>query len=751
MIRTLLLAALLLQPCLGQVAGPGLAQLLQFEAAPSGNLPGGWNGAPLDTISVDSEIVHGGKHSVRFDRKADSVKDFSVISIHFPIEFTGKTVELRGFLRTQDVSEFAGLWMRESGNVPKLEYDDMQLRNLKGTNDWKEYSIKLPVNPAAAELYIGVLASGTGKVWADDLQLLVDGKPIWEAPKAERAKTIEDSDHEFDTGSHVTITALTQVQIDNLVTLGKVWGFLKYHHPLIASGGKHWDYELFRILPNVLAAPDRASANFALVDWIAKLGTATPCANCASLAQTDLYFGPALQWIDDEALLGNRLSEILKSIYHDRSNTPKQFYVSIARGVGNPVFEHELTYARMDASDAAFRLLGVYRFWNIIEYWFPYRDITGEDWDKVLAETIPKVTLAKGFEEVQLEMMALIARAHDTHANLWSSMALRPPLGSCVAPVNVRFIESRAIVTSFATASSDQQAGLQIGDEIRAIDGVDVSKSVQDWAPYYAVSNEAARLRDMGRTLTRGPCTEAVLAIHRDGGNLSVKIARLSGKDLKFESTHDLPGPTFRLLSKDVAYLKLSSVKGADVAHYIDLADGTKGLIVDIRNYPSEFVVFQLGNLLADHATPFARFTGASAANPGAFRWINDAKLTPAQPHYAGKIIVLVDETSQSQAEYTAMAFRSTGATVVGSMTAGADGNVSAIPLPFGLRTMISGIGVFYPDKKPTQRLGIVPDVPVKPTIAGVRAGRDEVLETGLRQILGTPASEEAVQAMARH
>jgi C-terminal processing protease CtpA/Prc len=104
-----------------------------------------------------------------------------------------------------------------------------------------------------------------------------------------------------------------------------------------------------------------------------------------------------------------------------------------------------------------------------------------------------------------------------------------------------------------------------------------------------------------------------------------------------------------------------------------------------------------------------------------------------------------VDESSQSQSEYTAMAFRSApNATIVGSTTAGADGNVSAIPLPGGLRSMVSGIGVFYPDKRPTQRIGIVADVETKPTIHGIRSGRDEVLEAALRQILGpeTPASE---------
>jgi C-terminal processing protease CtpA/Prc len=63
---------------------------------------------------------------------------------------------------------------------------------------------------------------------------------------------------------------------------------------------------------------------------------------------------------------------------------------------------------------------------------------------------------------------------------------------------------------------------------------------------------------------------------------------------------------------------------------------------------------------------------------------------------------------------------------------------------------MISGIGVFYPDKRPTQRIGILPDVEIKPTIAGIRSGRDEVLEEAIRQILGNSASPEEIQKMAQ-
>ena len=55
-----------------------------------------------------------------------------------------------------------------------------------------------------------------------------------------------------------------------------------------------------------------------------------------------------------------------------------------------------------------------------------------------------------------------------------------------------------------------------------------------------------------------------------------------------------------------------------------------------------------------------------------------------------------------------------------------------------------------YPNLKPTQRIGIVPDVVAKPTLAGIIAGRDEVLETGIRQILGTAIPEPEIEHMAQ-
>ena len=98
--------------------------------------------------------------------------------------------------------------------------------------------------------------------------------------------------------------------------------------------------------------------------------------------------------------------------------------------------------------------------------------------------------------------------------------------------------------------------------------------------------------------------------------------------------------------------------------------------------------------------------------------------------------MILVNETSQSQAEYTAMALRTApGAVVMGSQTAGADGNISYVPFPGGFSSPFSGIGIFYPNGKETQGIGIVPDIEVKPTQQGLRSGKDEVLERAIRFI----------------
>jgi hypothetical protein len=731
-----------------------LANILGFENnTQAGACPSGWSCSVAGTIFVDDQVMYSGKYSARIERTASSSGPFSTLTTAIPVDFGGKTIEWRGFFKTENVSDFVALWIREDGATSSLAFNTLQNLHLNGTLDWKQYSITLPVSLEAKQLVFGFLLSGTGKAWVDDLEMLVDGQPIARAPNR---NTIFDSDHEFDAGSRISISNLVDVQIRNLAKLAKVWGFLKYHHPAVTSGKHHWDYELFRILPKVLAAPDKASVNQAISEWIRNLEPVEDCSNCAALDTSDLYLGPNVDWIADESFLGTDLSGTLEGIYLNRPSAGSQFFISLAPGVGNPVFENELAYPGLKLPDAGYQLLALFRFWNMVQYFYPNRDVIADDlgnspdyWYDVLAESIPAIGLARDNVMYQQELMKFIAKIHDTHANLWSSLAVRPPIGNCVLPVVVRFVEGRVVVFQDVSPAVGPTSDLIPGDVIRELDGVAVEDLVAQWTPIYADSNEAARLRDIGRYMTRGSCGPVALVVQRGDQtlNLNPNRAPTNTVDPNAGSTHDRPGDTFQMLGNGVAYLKLSSVEAAKSATYIQSAAGTKGLIIDIRNYPSEFVVFSLGDLLVSAPTDFVRFTFGDVANPGAFHWSPPLGLTPQQPHYAGKVVIIVDEISQSQAEYTAMAFRTApGAIVIGSTTAGADGNVSTVPLPGNLSSYISGIGVFYPDKRPTQRVGIVPDVVVQPTIEGIRAGRDELLEEAIRQITGgsLPSAQSA-------
>jgi C-terminal processing protease CtpA/Prc len=728
-----------------------LTKILGFENEHSGDKPGGWVANPPGTVFTDDKIVHSGQWSVRLERNAQSGGELSVIRRSISWEFSANFIEMRGFLRTESVTGYAGLWMRQDNDREMLSLENMASQQLKGTHDWAEYKITLPVNKETRSLVFGFLMAGTGKAWVDDLQILVDGRPLWELPKTPPPTTILDRDHEYDNGSRIVLSELSAIQIQNLAITGKVWGFLKYHHPQITAGERHWDYDLLRVLPAILAAPDRVTATAALTKWIAGLGPVKPCA-CVKLDQTDIHLRPNLAWLADNKLLGAELSASLQSIYANRTASTKQFYVSQMPHVGNPSFDHEPSYPSIKLPDAGFQILALYRFWNIIEYWFPYRDVLPEDWDKVLIDSLPKVALAKDPEAYQLAMMEVIARVHDTHANLWSSLGVRPPKGPCQLPVHVRFIEGLPVISGYA-GPLGETSGMKRGDVITELDGVAIAKLIDRWKPYYAASNEPTRLRDIAMQMTRGDCGKATLRISRNSSAMQISVERVPSKDLAGVAfRHDLPGETFRLLSKDVAYLKLSTVKADQAAKYIESAAGTKGLIVDLRNYPSEFMVFALGSLFVDQKTDFVRFTHGDLSNPGAFHWGPPTSLEPQQPHYPGKVVILVDEITQSQAEYTTMAFRSSPrATVIGSTTAGADGNVSTIPLPGGLRSLISGIGVFYPNKKPTQRIGILPDRRVTPTVAGIRAGRDELIEAAIREIMGKDVATAEIQKMIEH
>src|SRR5690606_38807664 len=256
---------------------------------------------------------------------------------------------------------------------------------------------------------------------------------------------------------------------------------------------------------------------------------------------------------------------------------------------------------------------------------------------------------------------------------------------------------------------------------------------------YYPASNEPTRLRDISADILRSNSDNMEIEFVSENSITQKKTLKLYPKDSLdiYRWYRKSDDKSFKMLDNNIGYITLQTIKEEDIAQIKDEFKNTKGIIIDIRNYPSTFVPFSLGSYFVSSSTPFVKFTNGNVDNPGEFTFTSNLEIPSQGKTYKGKLVVLVNELSQSQAEYTSMAFRAGDNTkIIGSTTAGADGNVSAIMLPGGLRTMISGIGVNYPNGEETQRVGIIPDIEFKPTIEGIRNGNDELIEKAIEIIL---------------
>lgn len=537
-----------------------------------------------------------------------------------------------------------------------------------------------------------------------------------------------DNDTEFDEGSNFKLNTVTPQQIENLYELCKIWGFVKYHHPQVAKGNFNWDYELFRILPAINSADFQEQVYL----WITSLGPLNEPVITRALAGKVKLSSPAY-WIYNEKMLSEDLSRELQNIQNSRKED-ENYYLDFKKGVGNPVFKHEKPYPEMNWDDTGFKLLGLFRFWNQVEYFFPNRHLMDENWDEVLKEFIARLVANEDGMAGKLTMLELIGKIQDTHADLVHK-DFNQYFGNNSAPLQLAIIEDKIVVTKVHNEVADQTK-IKVGDVILKIEGKDISVLIEEQMKYSPASNQVAQIaRTLKRRLLRTNKDHMNLKVYNGTSIFEEKIKTLSYSKVFFMEDEI---PSHSVIKNDIGYIYPHSLQKGEIdSIMVDFMD-KEGLIVDLRSYPSEFIVYSLGKYLMPKPTDFYKASQTSLDNPGEFVLRDGGKVGEINLEYfKGKVIILINQNSLSLPEFMTMAFRTAPrATVIGSQTAGADGNISCIYLPGGLYTVFSGIGIYYPDGAETQRIGIIPDIEVKPTIEGIKNGRDELMEKAIELIL---------------
>lgn len=521
------------------------------------------------------------------------------------------------------------------------------------------------------------------------------------------------------------------VNLDNLVVLGKVWGFAKYHHPVFADSIYNIDYELFELLPKV-AYVGKDECNAILFDWVNGLGEFKNVEAKYLKEIKDNNYIPAADtdWICDVELLGEELSGLLQNLRYAKRRKPSRYAQMIQDKYVN--FNVEARAGPFSAKDTGYNILTLFRLWNMAEYYFPSVNITDKKWADVLEEYVPKFLKT---DHIYWTMAELIAELCDTH----SFMSDNPVHFDNRMPVELKYVENKLIVTDnrkFIT--KDEESDFELGDEIISIEGHSPDYFIDRARRFVSASNESVLLRNAAELAGFIYDEEALVEVKRGGRHMKFLVGTIRAQEYYTRDENWTKGRTYyKLLNDTIGYLYPAKYKNADAATIMSKFKDTKAIIIDFRCYPSDFMPFEfVGKYFVPQEIRYVIFTEPVKALPGYYAKLPTSLGKKNKDYYKGLIVVLVNETTQSSAEYQTMAFQACPNTiVVGSQTAGADGNAAWIPLPRGVKTLFSGLGVYYPDGTNTQRTGVRIDYYAELTVEGIKAGRDEVMEKALEVI----------------
>ena len=703
-----------------------------FESWGDTRCPDEWscNGTEYTFEKLEG-VAHDGLLALEIKSKSSAkATDRATISNFIIPEYEGRKLVLTGYLRAENIVGSAGLSLRLDKERKTLANEEMGEYPLEGTTDWSRFSIELNYIDDIDNLVFGAYLKGQGVLWVDDLRLTLDGVDITEARKKGNRKSTAYSDHEFDDESKIDFETLTLFQKQTLVVVGQVWGLLKYNHPAVADGLYNWDYELFRKLPAFLACAAIDERNDIITEWIASMGGFKTAKTLILPEDAEVRMKADYNWVETSGF-----NDVVKGMMNDIIYSKKSgnnFYLKYGSyEAQNPIFTNESSYENINLPDGGYRLLSLYRYWNAIQYFFPYRDQIGRDWNGVLVEYIDRVGLAQTEPEYKMAMLRLIAEIHDTHATYSGSnySSINRKMGERMSAIETSFVNDSLVVNGFYNDEKGRKSGLAVGDIITKIGGKTVDSLKMEKWPYISASNEETKLR--GMNLLRSNDTLLTIDYEHEGVKIQTTVPTYYNSDLYTWAFYNRIDTCFRMLNDTVAYIVPQNLTKENVDLIMIEAMDSKHMIIDLRCYPAYFPLYEFGKYLYPKPTPFFKATQTSLNFPGTFLY--SAPMTVGEKnsdYYKGKIYILVNEYTQSSAEFHTMAWSAgENATVIGSTTAGADGNVSELILPCGMRTSFSGLGIYYPDNTNTQRVGVRIDIEVKPTIQGIKEGRDEVME----------------------
>lgn len=529
---------------------------------------------------------------------------------------------------------------------------------------------------------------------------------------------------------------LNESKINRIAVYGKIWGFLKYYHPKAGSGKVNWDEVFVNNYHSVKNITNNIDFNRKVTRLLDSVGITPPGRSKALGFPDSLKRNLNINWIYDTTVLSLYNSSRLAYIFENHQPF-ENYYITRQPRVGNPVFKNENAHADIILPNEPYRVLALMRFWNIINYYFPYLYLIDQKWDTVLNTFIPRFVNVSSDYEYFRKIQELATQINDAHGMVFSGK-YNYFARLHMVPLKFATIDDKTYIIDLLNDSLCYKAGVQKGDILKKLDIFEVDIIRSHHARYMPASNKTFLNYKVDQWLPLVKTNMVDLEIERNGTIIKTRIASVnSSKKLNLHPDKKYIFTNWKLLSDSVGYINMGLLSRLDIDPAYDKLKHTKYLIIDSRNYPN-WIVYPLADKLLRTRKVFMQITEPDYDYPGHVKYIPSMKAGNLfnPDYYKGKIILLINSETMSRAEFTAMAImQAENVTVIGTQTAGADGDVSTIPLPGGIYCHFSGLGVFHPNGRDTQRVGLLPDIEVKPTLEGLIKGEDEYINRAMEFI----------------
>jgi C-terminal processing protease CtpA/Prc len=434
-----------------------------------------------------------------------------------------------------------------------------------------------------------------------------------------------------------------------------------------------------------------------------------------------------------------RISKNLLSSWTEIKQTPKIIKVTSTQAKA-------ISYPSGTYPSVGYRILAAAKIFTVIENFFPYTQFMDRNWKSILLESLPDFANAKDEYEYGLAVAKMYANIRDSHGFAIGNKGLEQLTGQSPSPVSVDWIENKIVVTRLRDDSVCNAEGIHVGDVVLKINQISVNELMRKFYIYYSYSSKQDIQQRAAQYCIRGPENQQGLFTIKDqhGKIRDVKLKWTREYNKKFVIKPKLD--TLVLLSDNIGYADLTRMERNQTDKMFEKFKHTKAIIFDMRGYPKGTAWSIAPRLTENKNVAVALFRRPEVFSPNipsneiltsrSYKEYVQTVASSDKWKYKGKTVMLINQSTISQAEHTGLFFKSVNNTIfIGSPTSGADGGVTDFDIPGGMSLNFSSVGVWHADGRQLQRQGLQPDMRIYPTIKGIREGKDEVLDKAIKWI----------------